>query len=318
MVKKHAVLVGMNYKKLGSSWELFGCINDALMIQNMLIDAYGFKNEDITLLKDDVESKTNWPTKNNVINALTREVNELGKNDTLWIHISSHGDYFDDYGTNETDNRDELVLVYNNNQNGVTYILDDEFNNIIKRAKCKVISVVDACNSGTICDLPYNFKHEININNIDRQQNIIKQSIENNLVFENKNIFSFGSARDIELASDSFNNKNGLSMGAFTIAFIECLRNNNHSCSFLKLYNDICVWLKENDYEQRPQFTSSNETGIGYLNKHDTILEIDDIIQREKSSSIIIEYIKPPRKNNNVQPIAPINKNANVFKMSFI
>lgn len=317
MVRKHAVLVGMNYQKLGSRLELFGCINDALMIQSMLIDALGYNNEDITLFKDDVESETNWPTKENLLNALTREVNILEEDDTLWFHISSHGDYFDDYGTHESDNRDELVLVYNNNQKGVTYILDDEINSIIKRAKCKVICVVDACNSGTICDLPYNFKHEISINKPITRDILIKQSVENDLQFSNKQIFSIGSARDIELAADSYNNNNGLAMGAFTMAFIECLRKNNHSCSFMKLYNDICVWLKENDYDQRPQFTCSNETGIGYLNKYSNVVSIDDIIQREKETSIIIEYSSQPKRNYG-QPIAPLNKKANIFKMSFI
>lgn len=265
MVKKCAVVAGLNYKQLGKSWELYGCINDMLMIRNMLIDAYGFQQENIRVFRDDINDPTSFPTYNNIQNTLREIFTLLTEEDEFFVHFSGHGSVFDDYGVNESDAQDEYVVVYSEKKRP-TPLLDDTFNEILQLAKCKVTMIIDSCNSGTIGDLMWNFKYDASRSN----NNKISRSQENKLNIKNPNISIFSSARDTELAADAFNNEFQISMGALTMAVLSSLRKNNHNVSHIQAYVDICKYMRENGYTQRPQFSCSTKVPTGRFVRSDT------------------------------------------------
>ena len=59
---KRALLIGINYIKSPNA-RLYGCIEDIKNVQNMLMDAYGYAAQNITVLRDDDGNK--MPTKAN-------------------------------------------------------------------------------------------------------------------------------------------------------------------------------------------------------------------------------------------------------------
>jgi hypothetical protein len=80
--KKRALLIGINYS--GSS-QLYGCIQDIIQMQGVLMDAYGFKPEEIKVLRDDDPS--NMPTKARIMAAMDALVQENPQ--FVYIHYSS-------------------------------------------------------------------------------------------------------------------------------------------------------------------------------------------------------------------------------------
>jgi hypothetical protein len=287
MGKKYALMTGLNYSPLGKSWELYGCINDVNMTKNMLIDAYGYSEKNMFIFRDDINESSTFPTYNNIVGKLRELCSTLSEDDELYYHHSGHGSYFDDYGVNESDNQDEIIVVYDENRRA-TALLDDTFHNILKTAKCKIIMVFDSCNSGTMGDLMWNFKFDASV----RNNSTIKRSQENNNVLSNQNIYIFSSARDNELAADAYNSVMQLPMGALSMAIIQCLRKNNHSVSCLKLYIDVCRFMIDNGYEQRPQFTCSAKVPRGFFSRKDDFEIVDNnIVLNENVNANIQEKI---------------------------
>lgn len=79
----HALLIGINY--VGTSNELKNCINDVENMKKILIEKYGFKEENITLMTDNTNTK---PTKANIIIAIKKLCSTVG---SLFFHYSGHG-----------------------------------------------------------------------------------------------------------------------------------------------------------------------------------------------------------------------------------
>jgi len=338
MGKKVALLMGLNYKSFGRNWELYGCINDMNMTKNMLIDAYGYKEEDMYIFRDDFIIDKSYPTKKNITDVLKLLCNSLGEDDELWVHYSGHGSYYNDYGVKETDNQDELIIVYDdNNIRKLVALIDDDFNAILKTSKCKIIMVFDSCNSGTIGDLPWNIKYDSTRNN----KHLLKRSPENDHIFDNKRINIFSSARDDEVAADAFNNDMQVPMGALTMAILNCLRKSNHNTSCIKLYSDICQYMKRNNFAQRPQLSCSTkytneiitrDADIEFI-ENDVIIEELEII-RAPNIVLVIEDVVVIENDNvkslnkaseaNINPITEV-KNTPIksvivqkrFKMQF-
>ena len=334
MGRKVAIIIALNYTKIGKQWELYGCVNDALQVQNMLMDAYNFKEKDITFFRDDIDSNTYWPTYNNIYKALFNAVSTLEEDDELWFHCSSHGDRFTDYGINETDNADEHIIIYDNNKKNLTYFLDDDFNKLLSKSVCKVHMFFDTCNSGTMGDLQYNFTSDITRERItDDKTFIVSRSKENLQEIKNKNIICIATARDYELATDGFSDRLQQSMGAGTMALLYCLRQSSHIISYPKLLLDMTLYMKENKYSQNPQLTSSARTLNGGFNKYDNISIIDveavniKEIENNSENKINIEIVDIDNNNNNNNDVRNVNakkntvfnnKKYNLFKMMFI
>ena len=250
-LKKRAVLAGINYVKTPKS-RLNGCVNDVLTMEKVLTSKYGYNTEDLTLLRDDVDDNSKWPTHKNIIESLTSVVKESEHLDEIWFHYSGHGASVPDRNHDETDGKDEVLIPSDYKTNGV--ILDDTLFKIFAKANCPVILTIDCCHSGTISDLPYSFyPNPLNKNNFSRV-------VQNNRAMKNKNIYMFSGCRDDQTSADVeyYKNNQKINEGAFTSALVESLRYHNHHVTLIQLYVTILEVLKSRGYTQRTVFSSSN------------------------------------------------------------
>lgn len=242
---KRALLIGINYRNDVNA-RLYGCINDAIAMQNLLIDAYSYEKSNITMLRDDNLEGFDLPTHNNIINILKQKALDTKEDDELWIHYSGHGSYIRDTNKDEYDGKDEVLIPCDYKTKGV--IVDDELRKTLDLAKGLVNITLDCCHSGSGFDLPY----------LLRYYNNRCYRWQTGKTMKNKNIYMFSGARDNQTAADSYSKEQVKSLGAFTNAFIECVRFHNHNVKMLELYKDINLFLKTKGYSQICDFTTSN------------------------------------------------------------
>jgi len=246
---KKAVLVGINYENNPNA-RLYGCINDINNMSNLLTDAFGYRTENITKLRDDITTPSLLPTRSNIISYLTNLVRDSANCEEIWFHYSGHGSQIVDRSGDESDGRDEVIVPLDYGKTG--FIVDDEIFNILRASRCKTILIFDSCNSGTVCDLQWRFDY---MNN--RQVKALNTS---QRVLSNPNIFCFSGARDNQTAADSYSKEQQQSVGAFTDAFLRCLRNNNMNVDLIRLHTDICMYLQTNGFSQVCTLSTSSAT----------------------------------------------------------
>lgn len=285
---KKALLVGINYYDI-SNITLNGCINDIININNMLIDAYDYSMDNIIMLRDHQSDPNYYPTRENILNKLTTLIGESSGLNELWIHYSGHGSripgkYRDNnYSNGEEgydDGYDEVLVPIDYQTNG--YIIDEDLFNIIKNTKCRTIIMTDCCHSATMFDLPWSFEYDIQ----SRELNKTKNNIE---VLANREIFMFSGCKDKQTSSDIFNTDTEQYSGAFTNAFMYCLRKKRHNASYLQLYKDIYNYLFDKGYAQKPIFSCSSENPEGVLLRS-TEIKVPNIrsIIRQNMRSLIL------------------------------
>lgn len=84
--KRKALLIGINY--FGQKGQLRGCINDVKNMSNYLMEAFGYKREDMVTLTDDQQNPMSQPTKQNILRAMHWLVKDAQPNDSLFFHYS--------------------------------------------------------------------------------------------------------------------------------------------------------------------------------------------------------------------------------------
>ena len=189
------------------------------------------------------------PTRANILHHLIQLVNESSKLSELWIHYSGHGSQIIDTKNQIKEGIEEVIVPMDYETAG--FIIDLEFFNILQNAKCKVILIFDCCHSGSICDLEWSFEY--------KNGAFTKYQIDDKEI-KNPDIFCFSGCKDSQTSADAFSPRSQRSFGAFTDAFIHCLKNNDYNVSILKLYADICSLVKSEGYEQTPNLSSSSQS----------------------------------------------------------
>ncbi|MBL8518565.1 MAG: caspase family protein [Betaproteobacteria bacterium] len=137
---KKAVLVGINdYKEIG---DLRGCVNDVKNMRDVLIQRFGFKTGDITLLIDKQATRV----------AIEKAIKALiaggKKGDTLYFHFSGHGSYVPSLGDADEDT-DEVLCTYEMDWDKP--LIDDWLRKAFNKLKKDVhfTVVMDCCHSGS-------------------------------------------------------------------------------------------------------------------------------------------------------------------------
>jgi len=145
-MSKKALLIGINYT--GSVSQLNGCINDVLGMSEILRK----KGYDVKIFNDNTKEK---PTRHVILRELLELI--LSGANTLYFHYSGHGSHQKDLEGDEADGNDECLVPIDYEQNGM--IVDDEIRGILTclLPTQKLFCVIDACHSGTGCDLKYNY-----------------------------------------------------------------------------------------------------------------------------------------------------------------
>lgn len=152
---KRAVLIGINY--IGQQGELSGCHNDVLNMKEYLMDVHGFDEANMTILMDDGVHLD--PTKDNILAAYEQIVMDSQDGDVVYCHYSGHGSKLRDNNNDEEDGYDETLVPVDYYSAG--QIRDDHLLRklvIPMSAGVFATCIMDCCHSGTILDLPYNFK----------------------------------------------------------------------------------------------------------------------------------------------------------------
>lgn len=296
---KKAVLVGINYENDPNA-RLYGCINDINSMGDILTDAFGYRSENITKLRDDTTSASFLPTKSNILSSLSNLVRDSANCAEIWFHYSGHGSQIIDRNGDESDGRDEVIVPLDYNKNGV--IVDDEIFNILRSSRCKTILVFDSCNSGTVCDLQWKFDY---VNN--RQVKVLNTS---QRVLSNPNIICFSGARDDQTAADSYNKDKRQCIGAFTDAFLACLRNSNINIEAVRLHTDICAYLQRTGFSQRSTLSTSSATPSYVFKRTGTLGEPARASMPIVNSSVVNSRIatmnlnlKPQSVNMNIKHV---------------
>ena len=254
---KKALLIGINYKSIPSI-ALNGCINDTINMRNVLIDAYGYDQANIVMLRDDSLNPLMQPTRNNIMRQLQLIALQSSGLEEVWIHYSGHGSLINQIGNDTEDTgMDQVIIPVDYKTGGI--IIDNDLLSIVKNIKCRAILLFDSCHSGTVCDLPWSFQCTNNTT-YSRTQN-------NKVVIANPNIFMISGCKDLQNSVDTTSVLLNESVGAFTNAFIECLRNKRHNVSIMLLYRDVCANLMSTGFTQVPLLSSSSMNPSYVINR---------------------------------------------------
>jgi hypothetical protein len=127
-------------------------------MKKYIMDVHGFEEDNITVLMDD--GKHMAPTHDNMIAAYKKIIAESQAGDAIFLHYSGHGTKMrdDDWGEEE-DGYDEALCPVDYKEKGL--IRDDDLYEILVAGMADgvhMVSLMDCCHSGTILDLPYIFK----------------------------------------------------------------------------------------------------------------------------------------------------------------
>jgi hypothetical protein len=149
---KRAVFIGINYT-LSPPNRLAGCANDVRSMAAL------FDSFETRTLSDDIPGAT-WPSKRNILDALTWLVGSLRFADEAVLHYSGHGGLTVDVSGDEETGSDSCIYPISET-GAVECITDDELRALIvprvpRGAMCTV--VFDCCHSGTCLDLRYGYR----------------------------------------------------------------------------------------------------------------------------------------------------------------
>lgn len=212
---KRALLVSVNYKY--SDITLLGPLNDALKIRSLLLKS-GYNEENILLLSDEGIRATHY----NILESFkwlcsNEPSSSFGKSryitsstpQSLFFYYSGHGMQIPDYNMDEDDRKDECIVPLDYIQYGV--ITDDIIrSNLVNRVPSysSLFCLLDACNSGSGCDLPWNYY----------LVNGTPKTYKGNYSAPTAIVMCISAASDNELAYEIQDNNPG---GALTRAFIQ-------------------------------------------------------------------------------------------------
>jgi metacaspase-1 len=250
---KFALLVGINYKN--TEHQLFGCINDALNIKALLQNQYNYENNNIRLLTDDTQMK---PTRQNILNELTKMLEQSIQGDKLVFSFSGHGSQILDKSGDELDGLDELIIPID-----LKYILDDELKAILdKHLKegVELFALIDSCHSGTALDLKYNY---LDSENSENSENI---TINPNVNETKGQAIMISGCSDPQYSIDALledASGNTTNAGAMTFAFLHSLEHFNYTnVSYKNLVLKMRELLNEAQLTQIPQLSSGKLINI--------------------------------------------------------
>ncbi len=144
-MSKKALLVGVNKYKYVQS--LRGCVNDVRNMADILTSYYNFSTDEIRTIVDESV------TRNKLMQRMDWLIDETKEGDMLLFHFSGHGSQVQDRDGDELDDgMDEILCLHDMDfRNSDSYLVDDDFNNIIDRLPkgVNLTICIDACHSGT-------------------------------------------------------------------------------------------------------------------------------------------------------------------------
>lgn len=228
--RKKALLIGCNYRF--TSYALYGCINDAKLMQNLLQEKFGF--ESLKLITDDTKVK---PYKADILREIENLIQNAEENDILFIYFSGHGEQIFDRSGDELDGKDECYISLDFQK-----VIDDELYSIVKNndKKVQIMFMFDCCHSGTIMDFPYRM--------FGNKPSIITDDLEASCI-------CLSGCRDSQFSYESQIGR--LRHGALTYYFDRVVRSFYGPFTYQFLMNKIQDSLNISRFDQNAQLSSN-------------------------------------------------------------
>ena len=272
MNNKKALLIGINY--IGSERQLNGCQNDVDAVRLMLIGTFGFKSENIQMMKD-----ADSPTRDNILAQLRKLVDSSKYGDELYVHYSGHGSTVLDLNGDEAGTYDETIVAVD-----MQLIVDDELCKILINglpAGVKLRAVFDSCHSGSILDMPYIYdsNEQISVANKGMVEDLLKSDHRIDAIL-------ISGCQDDQTSEDAWVGGIIKYEGAMTWGLLETLREHGflstdpdtkeHTFSdssylgrvmptWRDLISHLRVHLQEGDYTQVPQMSLCHKDQLNQL-----------------------------------------------------
>ena len=250
--KKYALVIGINYT--GTSFSLNGCINDALNV-NKLLESWGFE----TVVMTDNQTGALYPSKNNIISQISNHIGKINENDILVIFYSGHGALITDTSGDELSGKDSVIVPIDTKTQ--SYISDDYIRSLLAPAKpnSKVLGIFDCCNSGSVCDLRYNYYDtSYRVNPGDKSSPFIirtKTATNSNYPETSANIISISGCKDDQLSYETVID-GGKVGGALTYCLLKYVYENTPNITIEQLLLNIRSTLNSNGFNQVPSLMS--------------------------------------------------------------
>lgn len=270
MLKRLALLVGINQFKNYPTAALNGCVNDANDMAALLKDMFAFKDSDITVLTDKQATKARIMSKlKSMVDAA-----KTGRADYLIFSFSSHGTQLPDESGDESDKADEVFcphdLAAKDDKWDPNYVIsDDELHDLfIQLPKtAQLEAFLDTCHSGTgLKDidpmkllLPGAPKPRYlpppSLEAFERVSKLAPRGLVNGRAKREKLpgdtcILWAACKADQTSADASFNAR---ANGAFTFHFIKAMRESKNELGRMKIRDRVRAALKQGKFDQIPQ-----------------------------------------------------------------
>jgi hypothetical protein len=264
---RRALLIGINY--LGTSSQLNGCINDINNVGSYLYNTRKYNS--FLVLTDYTHAK---PTKENILQAFNIFFTNVRAGDELWFHYSGHGTLLRDTNRDEESGFDSCICPIDYEKSGV--ISDDTIRQMLAQRVPKGVKlyiVLDACHSGTGCDLRYKYDDNSYLINKQASASLPNKYIptdwslkQTSYEFKKYNktigeVYSISGCQDNQTSADAY--IEGQATGALTFILLSCLRANSPSTYKWKhLLKDICCSEKIRGFTQKTCITSGTPINL--------------------------------------------------------
>ena len=261
---RYALLIGINYKN--TPIQLQGCINDINNMRNFLQNSLGYTR--FITLTDDTPSK---PTRKNILAAFNILLGSLKSGDEAFILYSGHGSRVADYNRDEVSGADSVIVPIDFQISG--FISDDLIRiNVAQRVKkgVKMYVVLDACHSGTACDLRYKVDDSSTYTTPSLPtMHIPSEWTRIQTTYEFKNyketlgeVYSISGCQDEQTSEDAYIESEQTFNGALTHILLSILKSSDLKLKTLK-WNEfleaICCNERIKGYTQRTSITSGRK-----------------------------------------------------------
>lgn len=227
--KKKAVIVGINY--YGTQMQLRGCINDSKCIEYLLKSKFGFQQENILMMNDEMQDPLRRPTRYNMWQGFRWLMMDLRPGDSLVFHYSGHGGQQRVYSGEESDGKNETLCPLDFQSAGE--LVDNDINHVLVNPLpqgVKLHAIIDACHSGTAMDLPFSascvggYAHWVS--------EYMHPALAQRKGTAGGFCVQFGAARDSQTAADTSALSGNVSTGAATYAFIQAIESRGTQLSY--------------------------------------------------------------------------------------
>jgi len=258
---KRALLVGINY--VGTSNQLYGCINDINNVSAYLQSARGYPSGSFIVLSDVAARK---PTRANILAAFKELMEGVQSGDELWFHYSGHGSLQRDNNGDEESRQDSCICPLDFNKSGV--ITDDVIRSalaLLVPAGARLWIVLDACHSGTGCDLRYKYDDNSYLLSANAPMpasynpaawTLRQTSYEfKNYAKTAGDVYCISGCQDSQTSADA--HLGGQAAGALTYCLLQSLNANApDTYKWKHLLKDVCCRERIGQFQQRTSITS--------------------------------------------------------------